>query len=487
MADGLAMTLIKALNYPAIGMIGTGYVGLVTAACFATLGLTVHAVDNNREKIKALEQGKIPIYEPGLENLVREARAENRLFFSTDLSRMMIESETIFIAVGTPTEQKTGAADLSALQAVARQMAPLLTTHRYLVIKSTVPVGTGHQFARWIREVNPNAEFSMVSNPEFLREGLAVSDFLNPDRVVVGVENDAAKLHMMAVYAPLAAQGVAILYTDIKSAELIKYAANGFLATKIAFVNEIANLCDTVGADIEQVVAGIGSDKRIGPGYLQPGPGYGGSCFPKDTLALKHMGEIQGSRVGIIEAVIVSNENHKKRMVDKILAACGGSIKGKTLGILGLAFKANTDDVRESSAVFISEQLLNLGASLMVYDPVVTLAQSGLQREPWADCITEVKDAYEAAQSADALVILTEWDEFAHLDWDRVKKYFRNTQKELKPVVIDLRNLYDPKAMKNAGIEYISLGRRNVEEAQSTQDAQTLNSQKGRPVGTDIV
>ena len=315
-------------------------------------------------------------------------------------------------------------------------------------------MGTGEQFAAWIRDVNPEATFSMISNPEFLREGLAVSDFLHPDRVVVGTETEEAKAMMANLYAPLANRSVPILYIDIKSAELSKYAANGFLAAKIAYVNDLASFCDRTGANIDHVVAGLGSDKRIGPGYLQPGPGFGGSCFPKDTLALKHMGRIHGMPLLLAEAVIQANETHKRRMIDKIEQALGGSIAGKQLGILGLAFKANTDDTRESSALFIVDALLKKGASLRVHDPIVTLEKAELSSEKivWAN------DVIDAAAQADALIILTEWPQFMHIDWSLLKTKMRLGARG-NPLLIDLRNLFAIEKMAKLGFDYVSLGR----------------------------
>jgi len=443
-----------------IGVIGTGYVGLVSAACFAHLGLTVHGVDRDEVKIGLLNKGIMPIYEQDLAPLVAAGKQQGRLTFSTDLPRMVQEVDTIFIAVGTPAQEKTGAADLSHLRSVALGLAPLLQAHRYLVIKSTVPVGTSAQFSAWLSERNPDAQFTMVSNPEFLREGMAVSDFLQPDRVLLGVETPEARAHMENVYAPLSEKGTRVLFTNIVSAELIKYAANGFLATKIAFVNEMASLCDTLGANIEHLVAGIGTDKRIGPGYLQPGPGFGGSCFPKDTLALQDMGRAAGMPLSIIEGAIVANARHKQRMVDNITALLGHDLRGKRLAIWGLAFKAGTDDTRESAAVFIVKALLKAGATLQVIDPVVTTKKwdnlaLGESVQDTARLISADSCA-ASIENADAIVVLTEWDLFKTVDWAALKKGYKDSA--FMPV-IDFRNLYDPLTMGSLGIRYISLGR----------------------------
>jgi UDPglucose 6-dehydrogenase len=371
---------------------------------------------------------------------------------------MVQDSNTIFIAVGTPSQEKTGAVDLSHLCSVALGLAPLLNAHRYLVIKSTVPVGTSAQFNKWLREANPLAKFTLVSNPEFLREGMAVSDFLQPDRVLIGVETPEARAHMENLYAPLSKKGTPLLFTNIVSAELIKYAANGFLATKIAFVNEMASLCDALGANIEQVVSGIGTDKRIGPGYLQPGPGFGGSCFPKDTLALQNMGRATGMPLSVIEGVIVANNRHKQRMVDNITHILGQDLRGRRLAIWGLAFKAGTDDTRESAAVFIVKALLKAGATLQVIDPVVTTKK--WDKLMLGEALQETShliaaDSCSASiENADGIVVLTEWDLFKTVDWGTLKK----GQESFIPV-IDFRNLYDPIQMANLGIRYISLGR----------------------------
>jgi UDPglucose 6-dehydrogenase len=428
-----------------IAVIGTGYVGLVTAACFANWGFKVHAVDRDAAKIAALNQGMIPIHEQDLAPLVDLGKQQKRLLFSTDTAGMLGMVDTVFIAVGTPAQAETGEADLSHLHAVAMALAPLLSTHRYLVIKSTVPVGTSRRFAGWLREQNPDAQFTMVSNPEFLREGMAVFDFLNPDRILLGVETPEAAAHMTKLYAKLAEKSTPLLFTDVLSAELIKYAANGFLAAKLAFVNEMASLCDAWGANIEQVVAGMGMDKRIGPGYLQPGPGFGGSCFPKDTLALQNMGTAVGMPLPLVEGITVSNARHKQRVVDKIAAILGNNLQGKTIAVWGLAFKAGTDDMRESAAVFVIEALLRAGVKIVAVDPVIATEKF------------EMAVSCEAsAQSADAIVILTEWDLFKTVDWTKLKE---SRGQENFISVIDFRNLYDPAAMANLGIDYFSLGR----------------------------
>ncbi|MEY3183283.1 MAG: hypothetical protein RLZ35_1268 [Pseudomonadota bacterium] len=448
----------------AIGVIGTGYVGLVTAACFAHLGVHVHGVDTDVDKIAGLNNHIMPIYEQDLAPLVAEGKASGKLVFSSDLARMLQEVDTVFIAVGTPTQAKTGGADLSYLQAVAKALGPLLQAHRYLVIKSTVPVGTSVQFTQWLKEANPSARFTMVSNPEFLREGLAVSDFLNPDRILIGVETEAGLSHMQDLYKPLSEKGIPVLCTNIVSAELIKYAANGFLATKIAFINEMASLCDKVGANIEHVVAGIGSDKRIGPGYLQPGPGFGGSCFPKDTLALQSMGQAAGMPLSVIEGVVASNIRHKQRMVENIVKVLGPNLAHKRLSIWGLAFKAGTDDIRESASIDIIKALLTAGAVLRVFDPVVTKGKFDLSvlddARDNAHRLMHASSCEESMEDTEAVIIVTEWPCFKFVDWNLFKRTHDRVVR-----VIDFRNLYDPIKMAQSGIAYVSLGRPAVHPA----------------------
>lgn len=436
-----------------ITMIGTGYVGLTTGTCTAELGAKaglkhkVICIDKDAEKINKLKLGQIPIYEPGLEILVQQNLERKCLEFDTHLKNAVLQSEVIFIAVGTPTCLNTNQTDLSYLSAALKELAPLLNESDYkvIVIKSTVPVGTGRYAAKMLRTLNPKAKFDMVSNPEFLREGSAVIDFMQPDRMIIGLESDSVREMMNRIYQPLIDQQIPVLYTDIESSELIKYTANCFLATKIAFINEVASLCEKTGANIELVTQGLGLDKRIGLQYLQPGPGFGGSCFPKDTLALMHAARTLGAPLTIVEAVVHSNEDRKNKMVDKIVEACGGSVQGKTLGILGLAFKANTDDIRESSAIVIVNALQKMGATLRVYDPAAMQTSASVLPD-----VIFASDPYDAMSTADAVVIVTEWDEFKGLD-------FRSQIKQ--PIIIDLRNLYEVEQMKQLGIPYSSIGR----------------------------
>lgn len=441
------------MNTAHIIMIGSGYVGLVSGACFAELGFTVTCIDKDEEKIRSLCAGEIPIYEEGLQALVHKNLANQRLQFKTTLSDIVHLSSIIFIAVGTPTDPKTGQANLCYVEGVARELAPLLTANetKTIVVKSTVPVGTGQLIKNIILSINPTANFNMVSNPEFLREGSAVADFMQPDRVIVGSESASARQLMNFLYQPLIEREIPVIHSDIETAEMIKYSANCFLATKIAFVNEIANLCEKLDADVENVMLGLGLDKRIGSRYLKPGPGYGGSCFPKDTLALAHVARSLDIPFNIIEAVIRSNEQRKVSMVDKIMAALENNIRGKTLAVLGVAFKANTDDVRDSAALTIISGLQKKGALIRAYDPVAM--------EKAAEVLTHVfwaQDSYEALLGADALVIITEWEEFSRLDLDRVKSQLAS------PLIIDLRNLYEVELMQAKGFRYVSVGRPEV-------------------------
>jgi UDPglucose 6-dehydrogenase len=431
-----------------IAVVGTGYVGLVSGVGFAELGHEVICVDNNAEKIKRLEKGEVPIYEPGLEPLLKANEKAGRIRFTGDLAQAVRASEAVFIAVGTPT-LPSGQPDIRYVEEVASAVAPLLDQPRLVVNKSTVPVGMGKKVAEIILKANPKAKFEVASNPEFLREGSAVQDFLQPHRVVVGTETARAKELMEAIYKPLAARGAAVVYTDIETAEMIKYAANCFLATKIAFINEVADLCEKVGADIQGVAHGIGLDPRIGKEFLQTGPGYGGSCFPKDTVALSNIARGYGTALPVLEATIESNRTRKLRMADRIISACGGSLQGKTIAILGLAFKANTDDLRDSVSLVIIPELLKAGASIRAYDPqgmheAKKLLPGGIH---WS------RDGYDCIGGADAAVILTEWQEFRDLDLARVKASL------VTPLLIDMRNLWDVKTPKSAGLRYISLGR----------------------------
>lgn len=428
-------------------MIGTGYVGLVSGTCFAELGFNVTCVDIDEGKIANLrDKFIIPIYEPGLEELVRRNVAAGRLHFTTRLSEAVPQADAVFIAVGTPQDED-GSADLTYVEQAARDIAPHLQGYTAIVNKSTVPVGTGGKVEAIIRALT-KAEFDVVSNPEFLREGEAVGDFLKPDRVVVGVETERAEAFMQALYKPLTDQNVPLLCTNRASSELIKYASNAFLATKITFVNELIALCDTVGADILSVSKGMGSDARIAPRFLQPGPGYGGSCFPKDTNALAKTARDHGVQLSLVEETIAANQRVKESMVSVIEKALGGSVKGKTIAALGLAFKANTDDMRDASSLTILPALVKKGAVVKAYDPQATshaqrlMPKLGYSESPW-----------EAIEGADAVVVLTEWADFRALDLSRMAKTLA------QPVLVDLRNLYQPQAAKAAGLRYHPLGR----------------------------
>lgn len=441
-------------NISCITMIGSGYVGLVSGVCFAELGFKVICVDKDLAKIQAIQAGKIPIYEPGLSELVQKNLALGRLLFSTHLESVVQQSELIFIAVGTPTHPKTGEADLSFVESVAFELAPLLNLHKTIIVKSTVPVGTGQRIKNILKKLNPKSKFSMVSNPEFLREGSAVFDFMNPDRIIVGTETVTARQMMDQLYQPLAVKGSPIVHSNIETAELIKYTANCFLATRIAFVNEIASLCEKLSADVENVMLGVGLDKRIGSGYLKAGPGFGGSCFPKDTQALRYVAEQSGAPLQILDSVILANEFRKKHMIQKIIEACNGTVKGKTLAILGLAFKANTDDVRDSAAITIITGLQEKGAKIKVFDPeAMEKAENLLSNVYFA------KDVYDAISGAESVVIVTEWEIFAQLDFNRVKRIMKNSDEHSEPLLIDLRNLYSTSFVTKAGFRYSSVGR----------------------------
>lgn len=434
-----------------VAMIGTGYVGLVSGTCFAEIGHHVTCIDNDNHKIDLLCRGEIPIYEPTLKELVQKHLSQSQLKFTTDKAAVK-NCDIIFIAVGTPPCSETGRADLRFIEKVASELAPLLDKYKVIVIKSTVPVGTCRRIANIISNINPAAKFDVVSNPEFLREGSAVYDFMSPDRIVVGTESSKARAMMEIIYQPFVRKNIPIVYTDIETSEMIKYTANCFLATKIAFVNEIALVCEKLGANVENVMQGVGMDPRIGAQYLQTGPGYGGSCFPKDTLALSQIAEEVGSPLKIVEAVIAANEHHKQKMVEKIIKACD-KISGKTLCILGLAFKANTDDVRDSAALTIIQALQAEGAHIVAFDPAAM--------EKAADILSNVRwavDVYDAVKNVDAVVVVTEWQIFRDLDLNRLKASFN--AHTLQPTLIDLRNLFDPKEVYQAGIRYVPIGKR---------------------------
>jgi len=431
-----------------IAMVGTGYVGLVSGACFSEFGTEVVCIDKDAAKIKRLEAGEIPIFEPGLDVLVSNNRAAGRLTFTTDLPKAVAEADAVFIAVGTPTGRTGGEADLSYVYDAVREVAVNLKRYAVVVNKSTVPVGTGREVERLIREENPDADFDVVSNPEFLREGAAINDFMRPDRVIIGAESDRAREVMRALYRPLYLIETPILFTTLETAELTKYAGNAFLATKITFINEIADLCEKVGADVHDVARGIGLDGRIGRKFLHPGPGYGGSCFPKDTLALIHTAQKAGAPVRIVETVADVNDRRKRAMAQRIVEACGDSVNGKTVAILGVTFKPNTDDMREAPSLQIVPALIGAGAKVQAYDP------EGMQQaEPLLPGVQWCKNAYEAMTGADIVAILTEWNEFRGLDVGRIKSVMK------APVMVDLRNVYNPADMVAAGFDYSSVGR----------------------------
>ena len=432
-----------------IAMIGGGYVGLVSGACFAEFGVDVAVVEADPGRLAALRGGRMPIYEPGLEDLVRTNVAAGRLTFGDDLAEAMRDAEAVFIAVGTPTRRGDGHADLSYVYAAAEQVARSMTGYAVIVTKSTVPVGTGRRIAEIVRATRPDLAFDVASNPEFLREGNAIGDFMKPDRVVIGADSAQARATMQRLYAPIAATEAPILFTGIETAELTKYAANAFLAMKVTFINEMADLCERAGADVLEVARGIGLDARIGNRFLQPGPGFGGSCFPKDTLALVRIAQEAGAPLRLVETVVAVNDARKSGMAARIIAACGGAVRGKTIAILGLTFKPDTDDMRDSPAIPIVSRLLEDGADVRVYDPEGMEAARTLL--PWS--VTYCRDALDAAQGADATVLITEWNQFRALSPARLAAAMRGR------VLIDLRNIYDPVAMRRAGREYHGIGR----------------------------
>lgn len=435
-------------------MIGSGYVGLVSGACFSEFGIDVTCVDKDADKIAKLNAGEIPIFEPGLEQLVENNVEAGRLTFTTDLAASVAAADAVFIAVGTPSRRGDGHADLSYIYAAAEEIARALDGYTAIVTKSTVPVGTGREVARIVRERRSDAEFDIVSNPEFLREGAAIGDFMRPDRVVIGTDSERARDIMRSLYRPLYLIETPILFMSLETAELTKYAANSFLATKITFINEIADLCEKVGADVQGVARGIGLDGRIGPKFLHAGPGYGGSCFPKDTLALVRTGEESGAPLRIVEAVVGINEKRKKAMAARVIAACGGSLRHKTVAVLGLTFKPNTDDMRDAPSLDIVPALQSAGATVRAYDPE-GMAEAGVLLPGVVWC----EDAYSTVDDADAVVIITEWNEFRLLDLDRVKASMK------QPLMVDLRNIYKPEEMADAGFHYLSIGRPGAEGA----------------------
>ena len=431
-----------------IAMIGTGYVGLVSGVCFSDFGHDVICVDKDPKKITALNNGEVPIYEPGLDDLMHKNVEGGRLSFTGDLKAAVEDADAVFIAVGTPTRRGDGHADLTYVYAAAEEIAASLKGYTVIVTKSTVPVGTNREVERIVGKANPDADFDVASNPEFLREGAAIDDFMRPDRVVVGAESERAKEVMSALYRPLYLREAPVVFTDLESAEMIKYGANAFLATKITFINEIAALCEKVGADVKSVAHGMGLDGRIGNKFLHAGPGYGGSCFPKDTNALARIGQDFSSPMTIVEAVIDANDRVKRRMIDRIFEICDDKVNGKKIAVLGVTFKPNTDDMRDAPSLTIVPALVGAGANVHVTDP-----EGRKEGEALLPGVTWCADAYEAATDADAVVILTEWNAFRALDLGRLAEVM-NT-----PAMADLRNIYIPQEATEAGFTYISVGR----------------------------
>jgi UDPglucose 6-dehydrogenase len=429
-------------------MIGSGYVGLVSGACFADFGHHVTCVDKDAGKIAALQRGEIPIYEPGLPELVASNVRDKRLTFANDLSDCVAKADAVFIAVGTPSRRGDGHADLSYVHAAAAEIAAVLTGFTVIVTKSTVPVGTGDEVERIIRKVRPDAEFAVVSNPEFLREGAAIQDFKHPDRIVIGTDDAQAREVMTELYRPLYLNRAPIMFTDRRTAELIKYAANAFLATKITFINEIADLAEKVGADVQEVARGIGLDNRIGSKFLHAGPGFGGSCFPKDIVALIKTGQDHEAPLRIVETVAIVNDARKRGMARKVAHALGGSLRESTIAVLGLTFKPKTDDMREAPSIPLITALQDMGAKVRAYDPAgVAQAKKVLTNVAYCE------NPYDCAQGADALVIVTEWEQFRALDFERLKAAMA------RPVIVDLRNIYRADEMAKYGFSYVSVGR----------------------------
>ena len=453
-----------------IAVVGTGYVGLVSGACFSEFGVWVTCVDQDADKIARLQRGEIPIYEPGLEALVAANRAAGRLSFTTELKAAVTGADAVFIAVGTPSRRGDGHADLSYVFAAAEAIGRALAkgdsgSYTVVVTKSTVPVGTGREVAEVLSRACPNSRFDVASNPEFLREGSAIEDFMRPDRVVIGADSERARAVMRQLYRPLYLLETPMLFTDIATAELIKYAANAFLATKITFINEIADLCEVVGADVQDVAKGIGLDGRIGRKFLHAGPGFGGSCFPKDCRALVRTAREADAALTIVETVVEVNDERKRRMADKIIAACGGTVAGRTLAVLGLTFKPNTDDMRDAPSLEILPRLREAGATIRAFDPEGIGEARKLLPE-----LVYCRDAYEAMAGADALVLLTEWNEFRALDLVRVGQLLA------QPLIIDLRNIYQPAELAAAGLDYISIGRPSPQGPASTLGRDALRA-----------
>ena len=431
-----------------ICVIGTGYVGLVTGACFAEFGVQVICADKDREKVAALERGEVPIYEPGLDALVARNVRAGRLSFTHDTPAALAQSLVVFIAVPTPPRDD-GSTDLAAVESVAREIGANLDGYKVIVTKSTVPVGTAEKLRGWVQEAGAGeVGFSVASNPEFLREGAAIGDFMRPDRVVIGTGDDQAKAILEDLYRPLYLNETPVVLTTVETAELTKYAANAFLATKISFINEVANLCEEVGADVQAVARGIGLDRRIGAKFLHAGPGFGGSCFPKDTRSLAHFAREHGDGFEIVDAVIRVNERQRQRMVDKIVGAMGGEVAGKTVAVLGLSFKPETDDMREAPALDVINALEERGARIQAYDPQAMEAAKALLPN-----VVMCQDAYAAAKGADALVFVTEWNQFRMLDLARLREELKH------PLIVDLRNIYERGPMQEAGLSYVGVGR----------------------------
>lgn len=431
-----------------VAMIGTGYVGLVSGVCFSDFGHDVICVDKVAEKVAMLRRGEIPIYEPGLDALTAKNVASGRLSFTTDLAAAVDGADAVFIAVGTPTRRGDGHADLSYVYAAAAEIADALTAYAVVVVKSTVPVGTNREVARIIRERRPDLAFDVASNPEFLREGAAIEDFMRPDRVVVGVETDRARSVMRAIYRPLSLRETPMVFTSLESAELIKYAANAFLATKITFINEIADLCEKVGGDVQDVAKGMGLDGRIGSKFLHAGPGYGGSCFPKDTLALTRTGQQANAPMRIVETVVSVNEARKRRMAEKVIDALEGKVAGRRICVFGVTFKPDTDDMRDAPALTIVPALIGAGAAVVACDP-----QGAKEGAALLPGVTWMSDPYEAAGGADAVVLITEWNMFRGLDLTRLRATMAGD------LLVDLRNVYRPDEARAAGFAYYSIGR----------------------------
>jgi UDPglucose 6-dehydrogenase len=434
-----------------VAMIGSGYVGLVSGTCFADFGHVVTCIDKDEAKVVALRDGQIPIFEPGLDALVTSNVRDGRLSFTTDLKEAVADADIVFIAVGTPSRRGDNHADLAYVYQAARDIAKAMQDHTVVCTKSTVPVGTGDEIERIIRELRPEVEFSVASNPEFLREGAAIEDFKRPDRIVIGVTDQHARDVMAELYAPLFINQAPLMFTERRAAELIKYASNAFLATKITFINEIADLCEEVGVNVQDVARGIGLDNRIGTKFLHAGPGYGGSCFPKDTNALAKTAQDFGVPLRLVETVIAVNDQRKRGVARKVMAACGGSVRGKTIAVLGLTFKPNTDDMRDAPSIAIIRYLQDNGAHIKAYDPKgVEQAKGELSG------VAYMPNAYACIEDADALCLVTEWEQFRALDLDRVKSLLKT------PIVVDLRNIYKPEEMRRRGFSYYSIGRAPV-------------------------